>query len=365
MNTAATSHYEVLGVPRDADARVIQEAYRAKMRQHHPDMPGGDAAAAARVTEAYKVLSTTGSRAAYDLDLRRGPVTTEGPTRRQTSDGGPAGVPFPQKGPISFRVFRRGDWFLVAAAVICAVSSVLIAPVVLPVLLTTIGASVVAALAIVRNQVGRYPVLGVVPAVAMVTSMNPFSRWLGVGTWPLTFFTVLVLLLVVGAALYRAYLMSRLVGVTDEKRWIFTTGQRTHNFLLASGNAAGWIGLTGDGPFDTMLMSGRSVILLATAKPTYPGETLAMNAGLLMRTRPGSTVALPDEGVDVPISLPIVPKGFTGRAAVFVPGVDAGAGPLGEVPVIGEADLLAWMAEVPEQKLDRSDVLAVVDLVRD
>lgn len=332
MNTTADP-YATLGVSRDADQDAVTDAYRALMRKHHPDMPGGDADTASRIASAYELLTDTGRRAAYDLDSRRGPVTTDGPSTSSSR-----GTPTPQEGPIGFRVFRRKDWVAMALAAVLTVAAPFVSPDFIPVFLVTLLAGAVATYVAVKGQVRLHPGFGVVPAAAMVTSTDPISRWLGVGVWPLVGFTLLALIFTVAVALYRARKMAKLVGVTQEKRWIFTTGTRAHDFLLSAGNATGWIGMTGDGPFGTMLMSGKNIILLATANPTYPGETLAMNFGQLMRTRPGSTMALPDANIDLPVSLPTIPKGFTGRAAVFVPGVAAGAGPLGDVPVIGEAD---------------------------
>jgi hypothetical protein len=56
----------------DAEAEVIQGAYRALMRKYHPDANGGaySDARAKRINEAYAALSDPGSRAAYDAQLR-------------------------------------------------------------------------------------------------------------------------------------------------------------------------------------------------------------------------------------------------------------------------------------------------------
>jgi curved DNA-binding protein len=61
--------YEVLGVPREADAKAIKKAYRKLARQYHPDVNPGDAAAEERfkrISEAYAVLGDQDKRRNYD-----------------------------------------------------------------------------------------------------------------------------------------------------------------------------------------------------------------------------------------------------------------------------------------------------------
>jgi molecular chaperone DnaJ len=62
-------HYEVLGVPRDADAATLKKAYRKLALQYHPDRNDDPSAAALfkEATEAYGVLSDEGKRARYDV----------------------------------------------------------------------------------------------------------------------------------------------------------------------------------------------------------------------------------------------------------------------------------------------------------
>jgi DnaJ-class molecular chaperone len=70
--------YEILGVPRDADAKAIKKAYRKLARQYHPDVNPGDAAAEERfkgISEAYAVLSDQERRRNYD---EFGKVSLEG-----------------------------------------------------------------------------------------------------------------------------------------------------------------------------------------------------------------------------------------------------------------------------------------------
>ncbi|WP_265529554.1 J domain-containing protein [Sphingomicrobium marinum] len=61
------SHYHTLGIPPTASAREIREAYRAKMRVHHPDRGAVDGGAqAAEINAAYKCLSNPTERRRYD-----------------------------------------------------------------------------------------------------------------------------------------------------------------------------------------------------------------------------------------------------------------------------------------------------------
>ena len=60
----ARDYYEVLDVPRDADADRIQQAFRSLARRYHPDV-NKDPAAEERfkeINEAYQVLSEPKTR---------------------------------------------------------------------------------------------------------------------------------------------------------------------------------------------------------------------------------------------------------------------------------------------------------------
>ncbi|MFI1889269.1 DnaJ C-terminal domain-containing protein [Streptomyces jumonjinensis] len=64
----ARDYYDVLGVPRTADAAEIQQAFRTLARHHHPDI-NRDPAAEERfkeINEAYGVLADPDTRARYD-----------------------------------------------------------------------------------------------------------------------------------------------------------------------------------------------------------------------------------------------------------------------------------------------------------
>ena len=72
-------YYEVLGVPRDADAQQIKKAYRKLAREHHPDVNTDNPECEEKfkeATEAYEVLCDPEKRGVYDAygheGLRRG-----------------------------------------------------------------------------------------------------------------------------------------------------------------------------------------------------------------------------------------------------------------------------------------------------
>lgn len=71
MATAQRDYYEVLGVPRDADAKAIKDAFRRLALQYHPDRnkEPGATEKFKEIAEAYAVLSDPKKRAGYD---RRG-----------------------------------------------------------------------------------------------------------------------------------------------------------------------------------------------------------------------------------------------------------------------------------------------------
>jgi molecular chaperone DnaJ len=64
------SHYEVLGVGRDASTSQIRSAFRRLARAHHPDTSAsGSAESLAPINEAWRVLGDPVLRRAYDRSL--------------------------------------------------------------------------------------------------------------------------------------------------------------------------------------------------------------------------------------------------------------------------------------------------------
>lgn len=68
MNATKRDYYEVLGVPRTANAEEIKKAFRRLARQYHPDVNRSPDAESLfkEINEAYEVLSDDQKRAAYD-----------------------------------------------------------------------------------------------------------------------------------------------------------------------------------------------------------------------------------------------------------------------------------------------------------
>jgi curved DNA-binding protein CbpA len=71
-----STHYETLGIPREASAERVRRSYRSLVKIYHPDKcaSGSEAEAGKRIREinaAYAVLSNPRKRASYDAKLDR------------------------------------------------------------------------------------------------------------------------------------------------------------------------------------------------------------------------------------------------------------------------------------------------------
>src|ERR1700694_5303889 len=84
--------YEVLGVPRGANAAAIKSAYRKLAKKHHPDNNKNDPKSAARFSEvnsANEIIGDEAKRKQFD----RGEIDAEGKPRFQGFAGGGGGPP--------------------------------------------------------------------------------------------------------------------------------------------------------------------------------------------------------------------------------------------------------------------------------
>lgn len=90
------THYEVLGVDRDASHEEIRSAFRRQARLHHPDAEGATPAPGGplpgdihhhmvAITEAWETLGDPQRRAAYDAALA-GPTTASPPPQAPSGD---------------------------------------------------------------------------------------------------------------------------------------------------------------------------------------------------------------------------------------------------------------------------------------
>jgi molecular chaperone DnaJ len=111
MTTEMRDYYEILGVPRNADADSIKKAYRKLALQYHPDRNNGSRDAEElfkEATEAYEVLRDSEKRAAYDRFGHAG-------VRSSAGAGGFAGFNFSDALEIFMRDFGgfsgMGDLF--------------------------------------------------------------------------------------------------------------------------------------------------------------------------------------------------------------------------------------------------------------
>ena len=99
--------YEVLGVPRGANAAAIKSAYRKLAKKHHPDSNKNDPKAAERFAEintANEILGDEGKRKQFD----RGEIDAEGKPRFTGFPGGGAGGRAGGPGGFESYTFRTG-----------------------------------------------------------------------------------------------------------------------------------------------------------------------------------------------------------------------------------------------------------------
>lgn len=112
----ALTHYETLGVPRDASRTDITAAFRTQMRALHGDA-GGDDELAKHVSSAYNVLSNASRRATYDRTLAPG---TTGTASASPPAGARRRVFHPEDGVRAAAMLdvdpSQWDWYIPAGA---------------------------------------------------------------------------------------------------------------------------------------------------------------------------------------------------------------------------------------------------------
>ena len=99
--------YEVLGVPRGANAAAIKSAYRKLAKKHHPDANKNDPKSAARFSElnsANEIIGDEDKRKQFD----RGEIDAEGKPRFQGFPGGDPRARGAQRGGFETHTYRTG-----------------------------------------------------------------------------------------------------------------------------------------------------------------------------------------------------------------------------------------------------------------
>lgn len=96
----SANYYNLLGVPKDATAAEIRDAYRREAMKWHPDHNGGSKQAEERfkhLDKAFAVLSNPSSRMAYDAKLNADTWTSPKEPEGQRRSPPPREDPEPQE----------------------------------------------------------------------------------------------------------------------------------------------------------------------------------------------------------------------------------------------------------------------------
>ena len=67
-----STHYETLGLPKNATPEQIKRQYRKLSLEYHPDRNNGNEEMFKKISEAYQHLSDEGNRKMYDQSLNPG-----------------------------------------------------------------------------------------------------------------------------------------------------------------------------------------------------------------------------------------------------------------------------------------------------
>lgn len=387
MSSDDSTHYDVLEVGHDAGAETIRRAYRSLIRKVHPDMPTGDADRAAAVQVAYTVLADSTLRAEYDRSLKDAAAAAKKAENTSTADTEPSwgqtstqwtgeevqaevvdepGTHTAQPGPdlnvehgpvsLSGRPLWKAWPVLLALAVAGLVAW---AGPGMPVTLTAafIGLAVaVYALAptgLVSLVRSGFVVLAVLP---LAFSIDPISGWVGAWVWPMVAAAGAVALWAGVDFVTKDHRLRKATPFTDTTRVVGTV--EPHSFIANLARIPGWVAVTGPGRWGTALVNGRDVILIATVAPVSAGTTFSWTNGQLLRQRSGSTVGMPEPGLDLIVSGPPAMPGEV-TAVVFAPGYRSAAGADLVPPVLGEEGLVSLMASRGGRSTSRTLIDAV------
>lgn len=114
--------YTLLNVLPDADPVVIEAAYKALMKRHHPDIHAGGVAVgertAADLNQAYRTLRDPDRRAAYDADERAREERRKAELARAFEPPGARTAPQPPPRPEPIRAGQRVATFVGAAGML-------------------------------------------------------------------------------------------------------------------------------------------------------------------------------------------------------------------------------------------------------
>ena len=98
--------YQVLGVPENADAASIKNAFRKLAKKYHPDVNIGNEQAEIKfkeINEAYNILSDEVKKRDYDASLHQGPGSSaKGQSREGAKKAKTASSPFDMNFKMNF-----------------------------------------------------------------------------------------------------------------------------------------------------------------------------------------------------------------------------------------------------------------------